>query len=95
MLDIVFIIYISKMERLEGYGIVLVDKILIKKGDVVIVYLVFGRNLVSIEFVMKVKENKVIVICIINLSYLKSVFLRYFLGKKFYEVCDLVIDNYG
>ena len=95
MLDTAPITHTSKMERLEGYGTALADKTPIKKGDVVIVHSVSGRNPVSIEFAMKAKENKAIVICITNLSYSKSVSSRHSSGKKLYEVCDLVIDNHG
>ena len=78
MLDTAPITHTSKMERLEGYGTALADKTPIKKGDVVIVHSVSGRNPVSIEFAMKAKENKAIVICITNLSYSKSVSSRHF-----------------
>lgn len=94
MLDTAPITHTSKMERLEGYGTALADKTPIKKGDVVIVHSVSGRNPVSIEFAMKAKENKAIVICITNLSYSK-VYLQDILQEKLYEVYDLVIDNHG
>ncbi|MDB0438509.1 SIS domain-containing protein [Clostridioides difficile] len=95
MLDTAPITHTSKMERLEGYGETLADKTPIKKGDVVIIHSVSGRNPVSIEFAMEAKEKMATVICITNLTYSKSVSSRHSSGKNLYEICDLVIDNHG
>ena len=95
LLDNVPITVTSEMERLEGYGKIIIDKSDIKSGDCLIVHSVSGRNPVSIEVAMTAKAKGATVICITNLSYSKSVTSRYSKGVKLYEVSDLVIDNHG
>jgi len=85
----------SEMERLEGYGKIIIDKTPIKSGDCIIVHSVSGRNATTIEVAMSAKDKGANVICITNLAYSKSVSSRYSKGLKLYEVSDLVIDNHG
>ena len=83
------------MERLEGYGTILVEKSPIKDGDLVFIHSVSGRNPVSIEFAMESGKRGAKVICITNLKYSKSVTSRHSSGKRLFEVSDIVIDNHG
>lgn len=85
----------SEMERLEGYGKIIIDKTPIKAGDCLIAHSVSGRNATTIEVAMSAKAKGATVICITNLTYSKSVTSRYSKGVKLYEVSDLVIDNHG
>ncbi|KAF0223503.1 MAG: hypothetical protein FD133_1479 [Erysipelotrichaceae bacterium] len=85
----------SQMERLEGYGKIIIDKTPIKPGDCLIVHSVSGRNAATIEVAMAAKVKGAYVIAITNLAYSKSVTSRYSKGVKLYEVVDLVIDNHG
>jgi uncharacterized phosphosugar-binding protein len=85
----------SEMERLEGYGKIIIDKTPIKSGDCIIVHSVSGRNATTIEVAMSAKNKGAKVICITNLAYSKSVSSRYSKGFKLFEVSDLVIDNHG
>lgn len=85
----------SEMERLEGYGTVLVKKSPIKKGDLVFIHSVSGRNPVGVEFAMEAKNRGAYVIAITNLEYSKSVTSRHSSGKRLFEVSDLVLDNHG
>lgn len=95
MLDTEPITATSKMERLVGYGSIIASKTPIKKGDVVIVHSVSGRNPVSIEFAMEAKKREATLICITNLKYSKSVASRHPSGKNLYEISDLILDNHG
>ncbi len=95
MLDTEPITATSKMERLVGYGSIIASKTPIKKGDVVIVHSVSGRNPVSIEFAMEAKKREATLICITNLKYSKSVTSRHPSGKNLYEISDLILDNHG
>lgn len=85
----------SKMERCVGYGTVIAESVGFKKGDVLIVHSVSGRNPVTIEIAMKAKEYGAAVIGITNLSYSKQVSSRHPSGKNMYEFCDVVLDNHG
>jgi uncharacterized phosphosugar-binding protein len=95
MLDTSPITMTSEMERLEGYGTTVANKINISEGDVVIVHSVSGRNPVSIEMAIESKKKGATVICITNLSYSKDVSSRHSSGKNLYQVSDIVIDNHG
>lgn len=85
----------SRMEKLEGFGKVLLNSVPIGKGDVLIVHSVSGRNAVSIEMALEAKEIGAKVIVITNLNYSKAVTSRHSSGKLLYETGDVVIDNCG
>jgi uncharacterized phosphosugar-binding protein len=85
----------SEMERLEGYGKILVEKSPIKAGDLVFIHSVSGRNPVGIEFAMEAQKRGAYVIAITNLEYSKSVTSRHSSKKRLYEVSNLVLDNHG
>ncbi len=85
----------SQMERLEGFGKILLNSVPIDKGDVLIIHSVSGRNAVSIEMALKAKELGARVIVITNLNYSKSVTSRHSSGKLLYKTGDVVIDNCG
>ena len=85
----------SKMERLEGYGTIIAEKVDFRKYDILIVHSVSGRNPVTIEIAKYAKEREAFVIGITNLEYSKSVSSRHSSGKKMYDFCDVVIDNHG
>lgn len=85
----------SAMERLEGYGTIIVNKSAIKSGDCLIVHSVSGRNPVTIEVALQAKTLGARVIAITNLKYSYAVTSRYSKGLKLFEVADVVIDNHG
>lgn len=95
MLDTSPISLTSSMERLVGYGKVILEKVPMKKGDILIVHSVSGRNPVSIEIALEAKKRNVSVICITNLKYSRTVTSRHPCGKNLYEISDIVIDNHG
>lgn len=95
MLDNTPVTATSKMERLDGYGDIIADKLPIQDGDVVICHSVSGRNPATIDFALKVKEMGARTIAITNVNYSKSVSSRHKSGKKLMDVVDLVIDNHG
>ncbi len=89
------ITHTSMMERLPGYGTLLAQKTPFKKGDVVLVHSVSGRNTVMIDFVLEAKKKDVHVIAITNVTYSSSVTSRHPSGKRLFELADVVIDNHG
>ncbi|MBC7088470.1 MAG: SIS domain-containing protein [Tissierellales bacterium] len=85
----------SKVERLEGFGSIILDESPIKRGDVLILHSVSGRNPVIVDVALKAKENSISTIAITNLEYSQKVLSRHSSGKKLYEIADIVIDNCG
>lgn len=83
------------MERLVGYGTALANKTPFKKGDVLILHSVSGRNPVTIELAMEAQKLGVTTIGITNMTYSKSVESRHPSGKNLYAFSDVVIDNHG
>lgn len=95
MLDTSPVTHTSQMERLVGYGNLLANKTPMKKGDILIVHSVSGRNPVTIELAMAAKKIGVTVIALTNVSYSKSVTSRHPSGKNLFEVSDIILDNHG
>lgn len=95
MLDNEPITLTSQMERLVGYGTILANQNQFKKGDILILHSVSGRNPVTIELGIAAQEKGVKVISITNMTYSKAVSSRHPSGKMLYDVSDIVIDNHG
>lgn len=85
----------SQMERLDGYGTLIAENASMKKGDVVIVHSVSGRNAVSIDFTHRAQAKGVFVIAITNVLASSQMTSRHSSGKRLFELADLVIDNHG
>ncbi len=85
----------SSLERVPGLGKIIFEKNGIKKGDLLILHSVSGRNAVPVELALCAKENGVQTVCLTNIAYSKSVSPRHPCGKRLFEVCDTVIDNKG
>ena len=85
----------SAMERLEGYPTVILNNSDVKKGDMLLLHSVSGRNTAAIEMAIKASEMGVSTTAITNMEYSTQVTSRHSSGKKLYEVCDVVIDNCG
>lgn len=85
--------FTSKMERLEGYGRLLLDRFPTKAGDVLILVSMSGRNAVPVDMAMAAKERGMKVIGLTSMEYTTSVSSRHSSGKKMYELVDVVIDN--
>jgi uncharacterized phosphosugar-binding protein len=85
----------SEMERVDGFGSIIANNCPIKKGDLIIVHSVSGRNPVAIDLVLTAKEKGATIIAITNVKYSSMVTSRHKSGKRLFEVADLVIDNHG
>jgi len=85
----------SQMERLEGYGRVIIDALPLSAGDVIIIHSVSGRNTVTVDAAIRAREKGATVIALTNLNTSRTVSSRHPSGKNLYEVADLVIDNRG
>lgn len=85
----------SQMERLEGFGTIIANNCKFKKGDLVIIHSVSGRNPVAIDLALAAKEKGVTIVAITNLKYSSSVTSRHSSKKRLYGISDVVIDNHG
>ena len=85
----------SQLERVDGLGKLLLQQNNLKKGDILILHSVSGRNNVPIEMAIEAQKLGVYTIAITNLAYSSSVISRHPSGKRLFEVCGLVIDNKG
>ena len=85
----------SAMERLEGFGKIIVDYVNPGPQDVFIIISNSGRNPVPIEVAMETKKrgNKVIVVT--SKTYSKSAPSRHSSGKRLMDIADVVLDNCG
>ena len=85
----------SQLERISGLGKTLLVQNHLKKGDLLIIHSVSGRNPVPVEMALEASKMGVTTVCITNLEYSSSVSSRHPDGKRLFEVCDYVIDNCG
>jgi uncharacterized phosphosugar-binding protein len=83
----------SKIERLEGYAEIILDYTPIRKGDVLIVVSVSGRNSVPVEMAKVAQERGIKVIAVTGYEYTKSVTSRHIGGQNMYFYADVVLDN--
>ncbi len=89
------VVQTSDMEKLDGYPTVILNNTPIRKGDILIVHSVSGRNTAAIEMAIEAKNRGIFTIGITNMTYTNGVTSRHKSGKKLCEVCDIIIDNCG
>lgn len=85
----------SQMERLEGYGRVIIDALPLGEGDVILIHSVSGRNPVSVDAAIRAREKGARVIALTNMRTTTAVSSRHASGQRLYQVADLCIDNCG
>ncbi len=85
----------SEMERLEGYGQVIVNKYQIHENDIIICHSVSGRNSVMIDFALAAKEKGAKIIAMTNVTYSKAMNSRHSNKLRLFEIADVTIDNHG
>ncbi len=95
MLDMTPITGTSKLERLEGYGRLILEGEKIGEGDLLILHSVSGRNAVAIDMAAEAKKRGVKVIVLTNMNTSTAVSSRHSSGKKLYDFADILIDNCG
>ncbi len=83
----------TSVERLPGYGKLLLDYYQIEKGDLLIIVSSSGINVVPVDLALGAKERGATVVAITSIEFSKSSPARHSSGKKLYEVADIVIDN--
>ncbi|MDH5173700.1 MAG: SIS domain-containing protein [Elusimicrobiota bacterium] len=84
-----------KVERLEGFGKIIVEHVRPKIQDIFIVISNSGVNAVPVEFAIEAKKRGNKVIAITSKHYSENVASRHSSGKKLMDVADIVLDNCG
>ncbi|MBR0143851.1 MAG: SIS domain-containing protein [Clostridia bacterium] len=95
MLDMTPITGTSKLERLEGYGKLILEGEKIGEGDLLILHSVSGRNAVAIDMAAEAKRRGVKIVALTNMNTSSAVASRHSSGKKLYDFADILIDNCG
>ncbi len=85
----------SQMERIPGYGQVIIDAQPLGAGDVLLVHSVSGRNPVPIDAALRAKEKGAHVIVLTSLEMTHAVTSRHPNGLKLCDVADVLLDNAG
>jgi len=95
MLNVRPVTQTTDLERLEGFGKIILESAGVQKDDILIIHSVSGRNPVPIEMAIEAKKTGVTVVALTNVKYSKSVTSRHSSGKRLFEVCDIILDNCG
>lgn len=95
MLNVRPVTMTTEMERLEGYGKIILHSAGVKEGDVLIIHSVSGRNAVTVDMAIEAKKKHITVVALTNLKYSRSVSSRHSSGKRLFETCDYLLDNCG
>lgn len=83
----------SILEKLPNYAKSLVESTPILPNSVLVVVSNSGKNAVPVELAHSFKERGVKVVAITSVKYSMSLKPENSLGKRLYEVADVVIDN--
>lgn len=82
-------------ERQDGLAAELLERYPIGEGDVLLCVSNSGRNAAPVELASAARERGAYVIALTSLAHSRSVSPRNALGKRLFEVADLVLDNGG
>lgn len=86
----------SQLERAPGLARILLDDVeVVKNGGVIFIFSNSGCNTVAVEMAEEARARGLSTVCITNLTHSARSKSRHPMGKKLYEVCDVVIDNMG
>lgn len=83
----------TAIEQLSGYAKAVLDNSPARRGDVLIVVSVSGRNAVPIEMAQLAQERGITVIAVTSRIYSDAVTSRHPTGKKVKDFADHVLDN--
>jgi len=83
----------SQIERVPGYGRLLLENSPAQSGDVLLLASTSGRNAIVIDMAMAAREQQMKVIGVTSVEYSTSVPSRHPSGKRMLDFCDVVIDN--
>jgi uncharacterized phosphosugar-binding protein len=85
----------SEMERIPGYGKIILNNEPCQSGDVLIIHSVSGRNAVTIDMAESARHKGMTVIVVTNMNTASSVTSRHPSGKMLHDFATILIDNHG
>ena len=85
----------SEMERIPGYGKIILNNEPCQSGDVLIIHSVSGRNAVTIDMAECARHKGMTVIVVTNMNTASSVTSRHPSGKMLHDFATILIDNHG
>lgn len=85
----------TAVERLGGYGPILVDHAGLAAGDVLVVISNSGRNAVPVEALLAAKDRGVGTIALTSVAHSTSLPPRAPATGRLCELADVVLDNHG
>lgn len=85
----------SALERVDGVAPILLQQNHVRKGDVLLIHSVTGRNNVPVEMAMCASELGVHTICLTSVESSSRTSSRHKSGKRLFECCEFVLDNCG
>lgn len=85
----------GRAERVAGYAAALLEPYPVCSRDLLIVVSNSGRNPLPVEMALEGRRRGAAVIGITSLAHSRAVSPRQPLGKRLFEVCDVVLDNCG
>jgi uncharacterized phosphosugar-binding protein len=85
----------SEMERIPGYGRIILNNEPCRAGDILIIHSVSGRNAVTIDMAECAREKGMTVIVVTNMNTAASVTSRHPSGKMLHDFASILIDNHG
>mgnify|MGYP000176753197 CR=1 FL=1 len=84
----------TRLERVSGYAKAILDAHHVKPGSTIIIVSNSGKNAVPVEMAIEARKRGLKVVAVTSVKYSKSVPAENPLGKRLYEVADVVIDNH-
>lgn len=85
----------TAVERLDGYGPLLIDNAKLSAGDALVVISNSGRNPVPVQAALAAQAQGVRVIALTSVAHSQSVQPRQPVAQRLCEVADIVLDNHG
>ncbi|MEA5050038.1 MAG: SIS domain-containing protein [Oscillospiraceae bacterium] len=80
-------------EAVPGVGEIFMQKVDIRKGDVVFIISNSGRNPLPLEIACQAKERGAKVVAVTSVASSKKLTSKHKSGKRLFEIADVVIDN--
>lgn len=85
----------THVERLPGYAEIVLERYVVKPGDVMLIASNSGRNSVPIEMALLTQSRGLKVIALTSIAHSQSQSSRHPGGKRLFEIADIVLDNCG
>lgn len=85
----------SAFEKISGSGVLVLDSVPIKKGDILLIHSVAGRIPIVTEMAVEARKRGIFVASIINMEFATRVTSFDPTGNMLYDVSDVVIDDCG